>query len=179
VNCSSSELLFEAYLDDTLPPRKRVGVRAHLRSCGRCAGLFEELRVVDALLAGPAEPELPANFTFATMAEVRSLPRPHVCAPPLAAYLVCYLVAAWLLIGAAFLVETAAMRVLGTTALALSRALLRSLGSAGVVLSRVLDTFGSLGTLATFAFMVCVALASALAVGIIVVRPRLTARLRS
>ena len=39
--------------------------------------MLDELRVVDALIAAPRHVELPENFTFATMAEVRSLPRPH------------------------------------------------------------------------------------------------------
>ncbi len=79
MNCSSSEDRFEEYLDGTLAPAVRVRLRAHLDGCGSCQGMLEELRVVDALIAAPRSVELPENFTFATMAEVRALPRPHGC----------------------------------------------------------------------------------------------------
>jgi anti-sigma factor RsiW len=179
VSCSSSEALFERYLDGTLTPARRAGVRAHLRTCGRCTGVFEELRVVDALLASPTAPELPANFTFATMAEVRALPRPHVSSPPLVAYLVCYLVAAWLVIGAAFLVENATMRILGGVALGVSRQEARTLGGLAHAAGRFVGDAGTLGTLFTFALAVGVAVALALLVGVVLVRPRIAARLRS
>jgi len=178
VSCSSSEALFEAYLDRTLTPVRRASLAAHLRSCGRCTGVLEELRVVDALLAAPSPTELPPNFTFATMAEVRSLGRPRASAPPVAAYLVCYLVAAWLLIGAAFLVETASMHALGETALDVSRELTRALGTLGHASTRLIDDFGSVGALVEIVLALNVTLALAAVVGVAVMRPRIAARLR-
>jgi anti-sigma factor RsiW len=179
VSCSSSEALFERYLDGTLTPARRAHVRAHLRTCGRCTGVFEELRVVDALLAAPSAPELPPNFTFATMAEVRALPRPHVSSPPLLAYLVCYLVAAWLIVGAAFLIENATMRVLGAVALDVSRQAARALGGLAQAAGRFVGDAGTLGVVFTLALAVGISVALALVVGVAVVRPRIAARLRS
>jgi anti-sigma factor RsiW len=179
VSCSSSEALFEAYLDGSLGPVRRARLRMHLRGCGRCIGLLEEVRVLDALLASPSEPELPPNFTFATMAEVRALPRPHVSSPPVLAYLVCYLVAAWLLIGAAFVVENATMRVIGARALGVSRELAGALGAVSHTVARLVGDFGSVGLLVTVALASTAALLVAMLIGFTFVRPRLAARLRS
>jgi len=125
VSCNSSEALFEQYLDNTLLPARRAVLLAHLNHCGRCKGVLEELRVVDALIASPRHVELPENFTFATMAEVRTLPRPQVSTAPVYAYLIAYLVAAWLLAGAGFLFAASAMRAFGETALDAGRAVRR------------------------------------------------------
>jgi hypothetical protein len=110
---------------------------------------------------------------------VRSLSRPRSSSPPVAAYLVCYLVAAWLLIGAAFLVETASMHALGETALDVSRELTRALGTLGHASARLIDDFGSLGALVEIVLALNVALALAAVVGVAVMRPRVAARLRS
>jgi len=178
VSCSSSEALFEAYLDDTLLPAQRARLLRHLNGCGRCKGVLDELRVVDALLAGPRQVELPPNFTFATMAEVRSLPRPHVTHAPLLAYLVSYLVAAWLLVGAGFLLAASAMRAFGETALDASAQLVHTFGAIGSAGARVAGDFGSLPAFLGAAIVLDVVLALALVVGFAVVRPRLAERLR-
>ena len=179
MSCSSSEDLFEAYLDGTLVPAQRARLLSHLAGCGPCKGLLDELRVVDALVSSPRHVELPANFTFATMAEVRSLPRPHVSPVPVYAYLVSYLVAAWLLIGAGFLFASTAMRAFGETALDLSAQLGHTIGSLGHAGARVVGDFGSLGTVLGGAIVLDIAVALALIVGFTVVRPRLAERLRS
>jgi anti-sigma factor RsiW len=179
VNCNSSEALFEAYLDDTLLPARRARLLAHVKRCGRCKGVLEELRVVDALVASPREIQLPANFTFATMAEVRSLPRPHVSTAPVYAYLVSYLVASWLLIGAGFLLASSAMRAFGETALDVSAQLARSFGIVGHAGARALGDFGPVGTLLGAAIVLDVVVALALVVGFTFVRPRLAEHLRS
>ncbi len=147
MNCTSSERQFEAYLDNTLIPVRRARLLAHLNHCGRCKGILDELRVVDALLASPREVELPENFTFASMAEVRSMPKPHVShAPaPIVAYLVSFLVAAWLLIGASFVFGGPVMRVAGETALALSIEAWRTLGAIGHAGLRAAGDLGGLG----------------------------------
>jgi anti-sigma factor RsiW len=179
VSCSSSEALFEGYLDDTLLPAQRARLLAHLNRCGRCKGVLDELRVVDALLASPREVELPANFTFATMAEVRALPRPHVSRAPLLAYLVSYLVAAWLLIGAGFLLAPGALFAVGESALDVSGQLVRTFGAVGHAGARLFGDVGSLGALLGGAIVLDVVVVLALVVGFAVVRPRLAERLRS
>jgi anti-sigma factor RsiW len=179
VSCSSSEALFERYLDDTLVPAQRARLLSHLDGCGRCKGVLEELRVVDALISSPRAIDLPENFTFATMAEVRSLPRPHLSPAPVVAYLVSFLVAAWLLIGAGFLLASSAMRAFGETALDVAAQLTRPLGALGHIAARVLDDFGAFGTVIGLAITLDVMLALALVFGFTVVRPRLMERLRS
>lgn len=179
MNCSSSETLFEQYLDDTLLPAQRARLLSHLKGCGRCKGVLDELRVVDALISAPRQMELPPNFTFATMAEVRTLPRPRISRTPISAYLVSYLVAAWLLIGAGFLLAPSAMRAFGETALEVSARFSHTAGSVGHAAARVIGDFGSLGMVLGGAIVLDVAVALAVIVGFAVVRPRLAERLRS
>jgi len=178
VNCSSCEARFEEYLDGTLAPALRARVRAHLAGCGSCQGVLEELRVVDALLAAPRSVELPENFTFATMAEVRGLPRPGVSPAPVVAYFVSYLVAAWLLIGAGFLLSGRTMRAFGETGLDLVGSLARSLGAVAHAGGRMLGDFGGIGTLLGTALVLDLAIVAVLVLGFAVVRPRIAERLR-
>ncbi len=180
MSCSSSEDLFEAYLDGTLLPAQRARLLSHLSTCGACKGVLDELRVVDALISSPRHVELPANFTFATMAEVRSLPRPHgASAAPVYAYLVSYLVAAWLLIGAGFLFASSAMRAFGETAVDASASLVHAFGVMSHAGARVAADFGAFGTVVGTAIVLDVAVVLALVVGFAVVRPRLAEYLRS
>jgi anti-sigma factor RsiW len=179
VSCSSSEDLFEAYLDGTLLPAQRARLLSHLARCGACKGVLEELRAVDALISSPRRVELPANFTFATMAEVRALPRPHATATPVYAYLVSFLVAAWLLIGAGFLFAATAMRAFGETALDASASIAHVFGIVGHAGARVAGDFGALGTLLGAAIVLDVAVVLALVAGFALVRPRLAEHLRS
>ena len=76
MRCSSCEPLFDRFLEGTLTPREQSEVAAHVRSCTGCALLLEELKVVDALLFTTQAAELPINFTFAVMAETRTMPPP-------------------------------------------------------------------------------------------------------
>jgi anti-sigma factor RsiW len=179
VSCSSAEARFEAYLDDTLAPAQRARLLRHVNACGACKGVLEELRVVDALLVSPRTVELPENFTFATMAEVRALRRPQMSSAPVYAYLVSYLVAAWLLVGAGFLLAGNTMRAIGETALDVSGQLARTLGTIGHAGARVVGDFGPLGTFVGTAIVLDVAVVIALVVGFAVVRPRIAGRLRS
>jgi len=179
VSCSSFEALFEGYLDGTLLPAQRARLLTHLASCGPCKGVLEELRVVDALISSPRHVELPPNFTFATMAEVRSLPRPRVSTVPVYAYLVSYLVAAWLLIGAGFLFASTAMRAFGETALDASASAARVFGIVGHAGARIVGDFSGVGPVLGVAILLNVAVVLALVVGFTVVRPRLAEHLRS
>ena len=176
MSCSSSETLFEGYLDNTLTPAQRARLLAHLGHCGSCKGILDELRVVDALLVSPRVVDLPQNFTFATMAEVRALPRPDVSHPPVFAYLVSFLSAAWLLIGAGFLLASSSMRALGEAALGLSVEAARSLGAGVQAGFHVAGDMGGVGTWLGIA--VAIDLAAALIVGFALVRPRLAERMR-
>ena len=177
MSCSSSESLFEGYLDNTLTPAQRARLLAHLGRCGGCKGILDELRVVDALLVSPRVVELPQNFTFATMAEVRALPRPHVSHSPVFAYLVSFLSAAWLLIGAGFLLASSSMRALGEAALGLSVEAARSLGAVVQAGFHVAGDLSGLGTWLGTA--VAIDVAAALIVGFALLRPRLAERTRS
>ncbi|GAC1580805.1 MAG: hypothetical protein NVS3B7_15580 [Candidatus Elarobacter sp.] len=179
MSCSSSEALFEAYLDDTLAPAQRARLLAHLNGCGACLGILHELRVVDALLAAPRTVELPENFTFATMAEVRSQRRPYVSTAPAYAYLVSYLVAAWLLVGAGFLLAGPTMRALGETALDVSGGFARTFASLGHAGARIAGDFGPLGTMVGAAVALDIVVVLAIVIGFTVVRPRIAERLRS
>ena len=179
MSCSSSEALFESYLDQTLVPAQRARLLAHLGACGSCKGVLEELRVVDALLASPREVPLPQNFTFATMAEVRSLPPPQASVAPVYAYFVSYLVAAWLLVGAGFVLAGSAMRAFGETALDVSAQLAHPFGAVGHAGVRIVEHLGSMGTFLGAVLVLDAAVALALVVGFTVVRPRLAERLRS
>ncbi|MGR4066134.1 MAG: anti-sigma factor family protein [Vulcanimicrobiaceae bacterium] len=100
MRCSSCESLLDLYVEGSLAPKDVRAVDAHVRDCKPCAALLAEIRVVDALLATARPAQLAPNFTFAVMAEVRSLPAPRRTGAPLAAILGGYVLAAWLLLSA-------------------------------------------------------------------------------
>ena len=100
VRCSSFDPLLAELVDGTLPPLQRARLLEHLDSCERCAGLLEELRVVDALLLTPRLIEPAANFTFRTMAEVHAVAPPHVARASTVGVVIAYLAFAWTIIGA-------------------------------------------------------------------------------
>jgi anti-sigma factor RsiW len=95
MRCSSCEPLLDQYLDRVLSPRVMQRVAVHLQTCNACQTLLHELRSVDGLLLGAKQPELPPNFTFALMAEVRSQPVVRRRRVPAWAMLAAYLVCAW------------------------------------------------------------------------------------
>ena len=179
MTCSSSERLFEAYLDDTLLPATRARLLAHLRSCGPCKGVLDELRVVDALLVSPRVVALPENFTFATVAEVGSLPRPRTSRAPVVAYLLSYLAAAWLLIAAAFVLAPSVARTVAEIALDAARELTHVAGTAGHAAFRLAGDFGSLGSVIGIAAVVDALAALALVAALTASRRRLAERARS
>ncbi|MBC5800368.1 MAG: zf-HC2 domain-containing protein [Candidatus Eremiobacteraeota bacterium] len=100
MRCSYFKPRLDAYVDGDLEPRERALIAVHVGSCPECAGLLEELRVIDALLLGPRRLEPAANFTYKVMADVRALPQPHVHRIPTLPVLVTYIVFAWATIGA-------------------------------------------------------------------------------
>jgi anti-sigma factor RsiW len=95
MRCSSCEPLLDQYLERVLSHRSMLAVAKHLHSCKACHALLNELRSVDGLLLGAKQPELPPNFTFALMAEVRSQPAVRRRRVPAWAMLLAYLACAW------------------------------------------------------------------------------------
>ncbi|HET9031008.1 MAG TPA: hypothetical protein VFN49_12615 [Candidatus Aquilonibacter sp.] len=102
MRCSSCEVLLDRFVEATLPARKMAAVSSHVKTCATCAELVNELRVVDALMATTKPVELPANFTFALMAEVRTTPVTIQRRLSVWAFLTFYLVAAWIVLSGAF-----------------------------------------------------------------------------
>jgi anti-sigma factor RsiW len=150
VTCSWSEERFERFLDGELGPAERAHFVAHVDACDPCRSLLEELRVVDALLLQPRAIDPAPNFTFKTMAEVRALPQPAARRDRLPAYLVCYVVAAWLLIGAGFVLAPQTMHALSETALDVARTVAVALGGVWHVAIHLGDR-GELASWTTFA----------------------------
>jgi hypothetical protein len=95
MRCSWSERLLDRYVECTLNPRTMHEVATHVASCANCAALLTELRVVDALLETTKSPELPINFTFAVMADVRIAVAPRVRRFAWWVVAVAYLALAW------------------------------------------------------------------------------------
>lgn len=180
MNCSSSEALFERFLDGDLTPRERMSLLAHIDRCTPCREVLEELRVVDALLLTPRDVRLAPNFTFATMAEVRAVQAPQTRRAPVLAYLVSYVVAAWLIVAAAFVLSPQAMRVLAVTFLALVASVMDAFGGVGHVLARLSGHDGTaVGTIVGGVLLLDITLAVVLGAALVYVRPRLAERLRS
>lgn len=180
MSCSWSEERFERFLDGALSPHDRSALLAHVDGCDGCRSLLEELRVVDALLLEPRTVTLAENFTFATMADVRTAPAPRVRHAPCAAYAVSYLVAAWSLIGAGFLIAPGWLRASGETAIDVAHTILVSFDGIGRVAARL--TGRDLSTWAAFAVGVLlfdVVLALVVTGAVRFARPRLADRLRS
>ena len=100
MRCSFFERSLDAYVEGTLTAAARVRLETHAAACPACAALLAEYRVVDALLLAPRKLEPAENFTFAVMAEVRSLPAPRQHQTSLLAILATYVAFGWVTIGA-------------------------------------------------------------------------------
>jgi anti-sigma factor RsiW len=98
MRCSSCRQLLGGYLERELPHRARYHVVHHLRSCRECQAVLEEARAVDGLLATASSVEPRPNFTYAVMAEVRSLPIPYAHRTNTWLLLGGYVALAWLII---------------------------------------------------------------------------------
>lgn len=77
MRCSSCEPMLDDHLEATLGRRQMRDVALHLRSCPACSALFEELRVIDALLT-TAQPRgrIGSDFTAAVVSAAAAAP-PH------------------------------------------------------------------------------------------------------
>jgi anti-sigma factor RsiW len=181
VICSWFEARLAPLVDGELAPRDRVAVMAHVDGCAHCAGLLEELRVVDALLLDPRAVRLAPDFTRDTMAEVRAMPPPRCERTPFAAYGVSYLVASWLLLAAACVLAPSVLHAGAQTVWSVLRTLFGTLGGIGHVAARLTERVELGGWPAILASVVAVNAALAL-IAIAIVRraqPVLVERLRS
>ncbi len=178
MRCSSCETQLERYVERSLSPRGMYTVAKHLRGCRACRELLREARMVDALLDTlHVEEHLPINFTFAIMAEVRTITpvRPSKAKPWL--WLLAFIGTFWLLFGVWF----ATIGAHDARAFGIVHGFVTALASAGTT---VLAPIHSLTQIAPFALaggIVILLLDSALLVALLLfyryVRPRLHARL--
>jgi len=180
VRCSACEPVLDRYVEGTLKPPQMIAISAHLRECESCRALLEELKAIDGLFATTRVLDLPQNFTFAVMAEARSLPAPRPRQHPLWSFLILYSAAAWV-------AGVLAMAVTGTPPAAVLRAISGALTRFGFFSGAVSESFSHgvaplAPTLAAFGvgvLVIDVALAAAFALVYFVIRPRVAARLVS
>jgi len=177
MHCSSCENALDRFLEGTLSPRKMVQVRDHVGRCAACEVLLAELRVVDALLETTPHVEPAPNFTFATMAEVRCMPAPHVPRTRLLAYMGTYLAAVWVVLGLWFFFANASARAALGLLTGVATHAVSTASIAGTGLSRALAHGSPLTTVFIGALLLDIALALAFFIVYSVVRPRLAARL--
>lgn len=96
MRCSSCNNDLDRYLEGTLSPARMRAVAEHLRTCDECRATLDELKVIDALLATTAPVELAPNFTYAVMAELRTIPQPRAFRLSHWAMLTFYTIGAWI-----------------------------------------------------------------------------------
>jgi anti-sigma factor RsiW len=180
VTCSWCEERFERFIDGDLSDGDRARLLAHVDGCDACLGLLEELRVVDALLLTPRTIELPENFTFATMADVKAMPHPCPLRTPLAATLIAYVVGAWSLLGAAALIAPQHVISACRSILAVAATVMGAFGGLWHTFVHLGDRTG-VGSVTTLAGGVLVADAIVLLAVVFLLRaarPRIAERLR-
>jgi len=176
VRCSSCEPLLDRYLEGTLSPRQMIDIGEHVRTCASCARLLEEVKVIDALLFTTDVPELPNNFTFAVMAEARSLPAPKPLQHRLWSFVTLYLTAAWIAALALFAASGASLTKIGAATAAGFGSLTQSFSGGA---SGVAHGAPALATFSVGVLSVDLALAAVAATVYFLVRPRLAAHLAS
>lgn len=172
MRCSKSEELFEGRLDGTLTPLQHRELTAHLDRCARCSAVLEELRVIDALLLTPRALEPSPNFTFKTLAEIRTLPAPQPKRTTWPWMFAVYLFFSWLAIGVWF----ASGRPDGHAALALGTAAAAHFGGALEGIARAIGSSGVAGIVTLVLLLDLVLVAAVLYAGI-VLHPRIVERL--
>jgi len=180
MRCSSCKPLIDRYADGSLSTTQLLRLSHHLEDCAQCGTLLHELRSVDGLLRTmtPAEPS--TNFSFAVMAEVRTMPAPRAAASNIGALIAGYTVVSWAIIALW-------MRVSGISVHTAMNAALASLSRANETLHAVgsgaLSSFGSSTPVLTAYVAGVLALDLVVAAGIIFIyfylRPRLAAHLAS
>jgi hypothetical protein len=180
VTCDWCEERFERFIDGVLNDGERARLLLHVDGCANCNGLLEELRVVDALLLEPRTVELPANFTSATMADVREMALPCARHAPITASLVAYIVGAWALAAAAFLIAPGVVVTAGKNVLAVAGTVFAAIAGLGHVFAHLGD-HGDVTSWTTVAGGVVIAdglVLVVVALGLRAMRPRIADRLR-
>ena len=180
MRCSSCKKLLDRYVEGTVSTRQIIAISSHIRSCASCAAILEELRTVDGLLATMKAPDPAINFTFAVMAEVRSMPAPRAQRANTFAFIGGYLVIAWLIIAGWLRLENIDYRFAAST-------VWQSLGSTFATLNHstgaLMRSFGGGAPIGPAFVAGVLALDLAVFGGILlvygVVRPRLAAHLAS
>ena len=179
MRCSSCEPLLDRYIEGTLKPRQMIDISAHLRACASCKVLLDELKAIDGLLATTRVPELPENFTFAVMAEARTLPAPRARQHPVWSFLALYSAAAWVAAVLAMVITgTSPAAVFGAVSSMLARLGVLS-GGVSASVSQGLSHVTPLAAFGAGVLAIDFAIGCAFAVLYFVVRPRLAARLAS
>ncbi|HET9096729.1 MAG TPA: zf-HC2 domain-containing protein [Candidatus Baltobacteraceae bacterium] len=180
MRCSSCEPLLDRYIEGTLKPREMIAISAHLRQCAPCRELLEELKAVDGLLATTDVSALPENFTFAIMAEVRTLPAPRARQHPVWSFLALYSAAAWVAVVLAMaLTGTHPTSVLAAVSSGLARLGLFSASVSSNVSHGLTHIAPALAAFGAGVLLIDFAIAGAFALLYFVIRPRLAARLAS
>jgi len=178
VRCSSCELLLDRYAEGTLTPRQMADVNAHVRSCENCRALLDELKVVDGLLFTTHVPDLPENFTFAVMAEMKALPAPRARQHPVWSFLALYSAATWVAVVLAMAITRTSPNVVFTlVASALSRAGAATTAFTAGTSQSLGYTAPALAAFGTGVLLVDIAIAASFATVYYVVRPRLVEQL--
>lgn len=178
MRCSSCNSLLDRYLEGSLSTPQLLQLTAHLGTCAKCGDILEELKVVDGLLATISTPEPAPNFSFAVMAEIRTMPQPASSRLNVAALLGGYIVTAWAII--AIWLRLAGVTV--QTALSNTASAFGQFGS-GVhhITTGAINSFGHGTPLVTTFVLSVLTLDFAVAAGVIIVytivRPRLAAHL--
>ena len=99
-NCSHFEDLFDAYLEGTQSHGVRLRVDLHLTECSACRDFLADLRIIDGLLVRTPQIDPAINFTFAVMAEVRSMPPPRRTPSRTWLWIASYLAFTWVALAA-------------------------------------------------------------------------------
>jgi len=172
MRCSTSEEFFEGLLEGTLTAQQRWRLDAHLERCGKCTGVLEELRVIDALLLTPRELEPAPNFTFKAMAEIRALPAPQPARATWPWAFGSYLLLSWIVIG----VWLAIGRPDGHTSLAMTLGFVQHFAAALQGVGKAIGSTGVAGII-TLLLLFDLVLVSVILYAGLVLRPRVIARL--
>ena len=178
MRCSSCEALLDRYIGRTLSPRRTYAVALHLRGCRDCRDLLHETRVLDALLdTMRIEDPLAINFTFAVMAEIRTVTPVRVSRIRPWLHALSFLVAFWLLAGGWFL-------TIGShdpSTLIAVRTILATLGTAAGTLLAPIRAISGIAPFALAGGVMILFFDAVLLAGLVYfyryVRPRLHARL--
>lgn len=176
-NCSHFEHLFDGYLEGTLSAVVRVRTERHLAECAPCREFLAELRLIDGMLVTTTQIDPAANFTFAVMAEVRSLPVPRPPRSRVPLFLLVYVALAWAALGAWMATGHGSAQIASATFASLRHVL--SVGMAGLITASHVAAHQPTGIiwLVGVLLVLDITIACAALTFYVAVRPRLVAHL--